>query len=130
MVLFTLVAGFLPFEDPNTSALYKKILSGSYEKPNWLSDGGSTCRQSFGFTGNILWSLSRCRLRRGWFQRSENYSAGQNLKEGLLVHAASMHDSTERSVVLHPVVSVEHDFCFLFGLIQKLDLTAQATSVF
>lgn len=39
MVLFTLVAGFLPFEDPNTSALYKKILSGSYEKPNWLSEG-------------------------------------------------------------------------------------------
>lgn len=41
MVLFTLVAGFLPFEDPNTSALYKKILSGSYEKPRWLSDGES-----------------------------------------------------------------------------------------
>lgn len=39
VVLFTLVAGFLPFEDPNTSALYKKILSGSYEKPRWLSDG-------------------------------------------------------------------------------------------
>lgn len=39
MVLFTLVAGFLPFEDPNTSALYKKILSGSYEIPRWLSDG-------------------------------------------------------------------------------------------
>ncbi|CAM9183090.1 unnamed protein product, partial [Pylaiella littoralis] len=39
VVLFTLVAGFLPFEDPNTSALYKKILSGSYEKPQWLSDG-------------------------------------------------------------------------------------------
>lgn len=39
VVLFTLVAGFLPFEDPNTSALYKKILSGSYEPPQWLSDG-------------------------------------------------------------------------------------------
>ncbi|CAM9258662.1 unnamed protein product, partial [Laminaria digitata] len=39
VVLFTLVAGFLPFEDPNTSALYKKILSGCYEKPRWLSDG-------------------------------------------------------------------------------------------
>lgn len=43
MVLFTLVAGFLPFEDPNTSALYKKILSGSYEKPQWLSDGKGRC---------------------------------------------------------------------------------------
>lgn len=46
MVLFTLVAGFLPFEDPNTSALYKKILSGSYEKPDWLSDGEKSGRPS------------------------------------------------------------------------------------
>jgi 5'-AMP-activated protein kinase, catalytic alpha subunit len=37
VVLFTLVAGFLPFEDANTSALYKKILAGSYQVPRWVS---------------------------------------------------------------------------------------------
>jgi 5'-AMP-activated protein kinase, catalytic alpha subunit len=28
IILFALVCGYLPFEDPNTANLYKKILSG------------------------------------------------------------------------------------------------------
>jgi 5'-AMP-activated protein kinase catalytic alpha subunit len=32
-----MLCGWLPFEDPNVSALYKKILSGSYELPDWVS---------------------------------------------------------------------------------------------
>jgi 5'-AMP-activated protein kinase catalytic alpha subunit len=30
VVLFAMVCGFLPFEDPKTSLLYKKILSADY----------------------------------------------------------------------------------------------------
>ena len=37
VILFALLAGYLPFEDPNTSNLYKKILSADYEKPNFIS---------------------------------------------------------------------------------------------
>jgi 5'-AMP-activated protein kinase catalytic alpha subunit len=37
VILFALVSGYLPFEDPNTSVLYKKILSGDYTCPKWLS---------------------------------------------------------------------------------------------
>jgi 5'-AMP-activated protein kinase, catalytic alpha subunit len=32
-----MVAGFLPFEDPKTSNLYKKILAGDYKIPKFLS---------------------------------------------------------------------------------------------
>jgi 5'-AMP-activated protein kinase, catalytic alpha subunit len=32
--------GYLPFEDPNTSALYKKILAGDYSIPNFVSKEG------------------------------------------------------------------------------------------
>ena len=38
VILFAMVSGFLPFEDPNTSQLYKKILNCEYESPNWVSD--------------------------------------------------------------------------------------------
>ena len=38
VILFAMVCGYLPFEDPNTSELYKKILSGDYQCPNFLSD--------------------------------------------------------------------------------------------
>jgi 5'-AMP-activated protein kinase catalytic alpha subunit len=32
-----MLCGYLPFEDPNTSKLYKKIMSGEYETPKILS---------------------------------------------------------------------------------------------
>ena len=37
VVLYAMVCGFLPFEDPSTPILYQKIISGKYEEPDWLS---------------------------------------------------------------------------------------------
>jgi 5'-AMP-activated protein kinase catalytic alpha subunit len=37
VILFTMVCGTLPFEDSNTSELYKKILSGEYVLPKFIS---------------------------------------------------------------------------------------------
>ena len=37
VILYALVCGFLPFEDPDTTKLYKKILSGKYLVPSFLS---------------------------------------------------------------------------------------------
>lgn len=40
VVLFAMICGYLPFEDPNTSKLYKKILSASYNVPKFVSSDG------------------------------------------------------------------------------------------
>jgi 5'-AMP-activated protein kinase, catalytic alpha subunit len=37
VILFALVSGYLPFEDPDTGKLYKKILSAKYELPEHVS---------------------------------------------------------------------------------------------
>ena len=37
VLLYALLCGFLPFDDENISALYRKIQLGIYEKPSWLS---------------------------------------------------------------------------------------------
>lgn len=37
VILFAMICGYLPFEDPNTAALYKKILSGEYSCPKYIS---------------------------------------------------------------------------------------------
>lgn len=42
VLLYALLCGFLPFDDENISALYRKIQDGKYEKPIWLS-AGSLC---------------------------------------------------------------------------------------
>ena len=39
VLLYALLCGFLPFDDENISALYRKIQDGKYEKPIWLSIG-------------------------------------------------------------------------------------------
>lgn len=38
IVLFAMVAGYLPFCDPDTSKLYKKILAGTYKFPACISE--------------------------------------------------------------------------------------------
>jgi 5'-AMP-activated protein kinase catalytic alpha subunit len=42
VVLFALLCGYLPFEDPNTNHLYKKILNGNYTLPKFLSEDAKT----------------------------------------------------------------------------------------
>lgn len=37
VVLFAMVCGYLPFEDPKTSNLYKKIMSADYQIPKFVS---------------------------------------------------------------------------------------------
>lgn len=41
VILFAMVCGFLPFEDPNTSQLYKKILNAEYKIPSFVSKDGT-----------------------------------------------------------------------------------------
>ncbi|CAE8616771.1 unnamed protein product, partial [Polarella glacialis] len=38
VILFALVCGYLPFEDQNTAALYKKILVAEYRAPKFISE--------------------------------------------------------------------------------------------
>lgn len=37
VILFAMVSGYLPFEDPNTGELYKKILACEYKPPKFIS---------------------------------------------------------------------------------------------
>jgi 5'-AMP-activated protein kinase, catalytic alpha subunit len=38
ITLYAMICGFLPFEDPNTDKLYKKILKCEYAFPNFISN--------------------------------------------------------------------------------------------
>ena len=38
VILYALICGFLPFEDPNTANLYKKILNGDFTVPKFVSN--------------------------------------------------------------------------------------------
>jgi serine/threonine protein kinase len=38
VVLFAMVCGYLPFEDGDTNKLYRKIVEGKFNIPDWISD--------------------------------------------------------------------------------------------
>ncbi len=38
VILFAMLCGYLPFEDPDTNMLYRKILAGTYTLHKSLSD--------------------------------------------------------------------------------------------
>jgi len=40
VILFALICGYLPFEDPNTAKLYQKILKGDFNIPKFISPEG------------------------------------------------------------------------------------------
>jgi 5'-AMP-activated protein kinase catalytic alpha subunit len=35
-----MICGYLPFEDQNTTVLYKKIMQGEFKIPSFISDKG------------------------------------------------------------------------------------------
>uniref|UniRef100_A0A673V273 Maternal embryonic leucine zipper kinase n=1 Tax=Suricata suricatta TaxID=37032 RepID=A0A673V273_SURSU len=45
ILLYVLMCGFLPFDDDNVMALYKKITRGKYEVPKWLSSSSALLLQ-------------------------------------------------------------------------------------
>lgn len=40
VILYAMICGFLPFEDPDTAKLYNKILSGEFHMPKFVSNEG------------------------------------------------------------------------------------------
>lgn len=38
IVLFAMLAGYLPFDDDNTDKLYEKIIEGNFKIPEWISE--------------------------------------------------------------------------------------------
>jgi 5'-AMP-activated protein kinase catalytic alpha subunit len=37
VIMYALICGYLPFEDPNTTNLYQKILKGDFQIPRFIS---------------------------------------------------------------------------------------------
>ncbi|XP_016921262.1 maternal embryonic leucine zipper kinase-like [Apis cerana] len=46
VLLYALLCGFLPFDDNNIENLYRKILSGKYDEPSWLSSNSKKLIQA------------------------------------------------------------------------------------
>lgn len=71
VILFALICGYLPFEDPNTANLYKKILNGDFTIPKIASDDAKDMIR------NILQTNPEIRYRVQDIRRHQWYKSQQ-----------------------------------------------------
>ena len=71
IILYALLCGFLPFEDPDTGRLYEKILSGKFAKPPFLQPDSIDLIQSILTNDpNVRYRIKQIKQHR-WFRMHE-----------------------------------------------------------
>ena len=72
-----MIAGFLPFEDPNTSQLYKKIIAGEYRVPRFLSTDARECLEKILDTNpETRFGIPELRMTKWCLQSNINHDPG------------------------------------------------------
>lgn len=83
VILFVLLAGYLPFHDANLVLLYKKIYKAEYKFPSWIS------RDVRRIIANILIPDPRARVsipqltETGWFRKDLKYETAQFVSDDM-----------------------------------------------
>lgn len=69
VILYAMVCGYLPFEDPKTNLLYKKILNAEYSIPDFVSpDCADLIKKILNTDPTQRYSLSEIRAH-NWFKQ-------------------------------------------------------------
>jgi hypothetical protein len=101
VILFALVSGYLPFEDPNTSALYKKILAGDYKPPKFISsEVKDLIRRILETDPRKRFSIDQIR-QHSWYQQvSESSIPRETIPEDnkLQIHLACLETLVEAGI--------------------------------
>ena len=76
VILFAMICGYLPFEDPNTSHLYKKIMLGSYKCARWVSpEAHDLLKKILNVSPEHRYNVEKIR-NHPWFVKHSMQSAG------------------------------------------------------
>mmetsp|Transcript_27281 Transcript_27281/g.49024 ORF Transcript_27281/g.49024 Transcript_27281/m.49024 type:complete len:408 (+) Transcript_27281:300-1523(+) len=82
VVLFAMVCGYLPFEDPNSSVLYQKIMNGTYKCPKFISvEVNDLINRILEVNPNNRISVERIKEHVWYRQVTQNFSYGIDLSE-------------------------------------------------
>jgi 5'-AMP-activated protein kinase, catalytic alpha subunit len=80
VILFASVCGYLPFEDSNTSLLYKKILNGDYQFPSFISfDSKDLIKRILNIDPEARYNIDDIR-KHAWFTQLT-----EEIKSGILI---------------------------------------------
>ena len=93
VILFAMVNGYLPFEDPNTSNLYKKIIAGDFKCGAWVSpDATDLLKNVLNTNPESRYTIDKIRAHK-WFQKYCSKS-----KEGIVFETSKINESVLKQV--------------------------------
>ena len=74
IILYAMLCGYLPFEDPNTNRLYKKIMAGEFDIPKTLStDSKDILRKILNTNPESRLKIAQIRETRWYQQLGKSY---------------------------------------------------------
>ncbi|XP_010252111.1 PREDICTED: CBL-interacting protein kinase 18-like [Nelumbo nucifera] len=96
VILFVLLAGYLPFHDPNLMEMYRKIGRGEFKCPSWFpSDVRRLLSKILDPNPNTRISITKI-MESSWFRKGLN-SKSTSSKESTPINADAPCDSSEKS---------------------------------
>ena len=83
VILFAIICGYLPFEEENTSKLYKKVLSCEYKIPSYISEEGKDLLRCILRTNpDLRYTLSQIKEHK-WLEHESILIKNLSLKNSL-----------------------------------------------
>ena len=99
-----MLCGYLPFEDPNTTQLYKKILKGDFELPEFLSDEAKDMlKRVLNTDPNTRYRIAQIRSH-PWFNQVEPSAHDDGIMVGYKPIPVSPINPINRSIRLSPPI--------------------------
>lgn len=101
VVLYAMVCGYLPFEDPKTSNLYKKILGAEYQLPKFVSaDGKDFIARILNTNPDERYTITQIR-NHPWFKLGKSLAGDVEREPGLYptIQKMPMHESLLQLII-------------------------------
>lgn len=83
--MFALVCGYLPFEDPNTTNLYQKILKGDFSIPKFVSKDGADLLKNILCTDPVKRYKIEDIRRHRWYNLVPFVNRGSDMGLGIII---------------------------------------------
>lgn len=82
VIMYALICGYLPFEDKNTSNLYKKIMAGEFQIPKFVSnEARDLLKKVLNIDPEQRYTLEKIKQHQ-WYNMQ---SPKENIREGIYV---------------------------------------------
>ncbi|XVF63000.1 hypothetical protein PTKIN_Ptkin09bG0054000 [Pterospermum kingtungense] len=107
VILFVLLAGYLPFDDSNLVTMYKKIHRREFQFPSWISkQAKSVIWQLLDPNPNTRMSIEKL-METSWYKRALMAVASSNSRQESLLHDRKLkHDMVCNGVNAFDIISL------------------------